>query len=60
MENPQKDIEYAIREAEILYWTVKDSPTKAQIINCASRLSGASLTNVEKTYNTLHAMNINS
>lgn len=60
MNNTQRDIEYAIREAEILYWTVKDSPTKTQILHCASRLSGASFATVEKAYNTLHAMNINS
>lgn len=60
MENTQRDIEYAIREAEILYWTVNDGPSRKQIINCASRLSGMPIQKVEKTYNTLKAVNINS
>jgi len=59
MNYTQKDIEYAIREAEIMYWSIKDSPSKTQILNCATRLSGAPLSTVEKAYNTLKVADIN-
>lgn len=61
MDNRQNEIEYAIREAKILYWSAMDSPSKEQIVNCAARLSGVPKSVVEKTYNkVLKVANINN
>jgi len=55
-----KDIIYALREAEIMFWSIKDVPSVTQIINCAVRLSGKPYVDVEKAYHTLKLSNINN
>jgi len=54
-----EDVKYAIREAEILYWSTKDSPSSDQIISCAAHLSGIPRKDVKDAYRALKLWDIN-